>query len=84
MKPSPPPDELAGLHRFIEKLESGYLRLRRNQVDLTKMEATLLKREIARLERIIQRAGRAYQNESSDSRRPARRSRVLAGRRASG
>jgi hypothetical protein len=46
-------DELVGLRQFLERLESGYVRLRRNQVDVTKSEIGILKREIARLERIL-------------------------------
>jgi hypothetical protein len=48
-----PADELAGLRQFLERLESGYVRLRRNQVDVTRSEIGILKREIARLERIL-------------------------------
>lgn len=48
-----PADELAGLRKFLARLESGYLRLRRNQVDVTKSEICILKREIAHLERIL-------------------------------
>jgi hypothetical protein len=51
-----PADELAGLRQFLERLESGYMRLRRNQVDVTKSESGILKHEIARLERILGRA----------------------------
>jgi hypothetical protein len=46
-------DELAGLRQFQEKLESGHMRLRRNQIDVTKSESTILKREISNLERIL-------------------------------
>lgn len=48
-----PADELAGLWQFLERLESGYVRLRRNQVDVTKSESSILKREICRLERVL-------------------------------
>jgi hypothetical protein len=43
-------DELAGLRQFLEKLESGSLRLRRNQFDVTKIEIGFLKLEIGRSE----------------------------------
>ena len=49
-------DELAGLRQFLERLESGSLRLRRNQFDVTKIEIGFLKLEIGRLERILGRA----------------------------
>jgi hypothetical protein len=49
-------NELAGLRQFVEKLESGYLRLRRNQADVTRSEIDILKREITNLERILNRA----------------------------
>jgi hypothetical protein len=49
-------DELAGLRQFLERLESGYVRLRRNQVDVTKSEIGILKCEVARLERILSRS----------------------------
>jgi hypothetical protein len=42
-----PVDELAGLRQFLERLESGYVRLRRNQVDVTRSEIGILKREIS-------------------------------------
>jgi hypothetical protein len=62
-----PIDELAALRQFLGKLESGYLRLCRNQVDVTKSEADILKREIANLERIIVRAKLSVQNARADS-----------------
>lgn len=49
-------DELAGLRQFLERLESGSLRLRRNHFDVTKIEIGFLKLEIGRLERILGRA----------------------------
>jgi hypothetical protein len=57
-----PADELAGLRQFLERLESGYMRLRRNQVDVTKSESGILKHVIARLERILGRAELGRQN----------------------
>jgi|SRR5450759_654651 hypothetical protein len=57
-----PTDELAGLRQFLERLESGYMRLRRNQVDVTKSEICILKREVSRLERILVRAKSRDQN----------------------
>jgi hypothetical protein len=45
--------ELANLHRFVEKLESGYFRIRRKQRDVPKIETDILKREIANLERSL-------------------------------
>jgi hypothetical protein len=42
-----PAGELAGLQQYLERLESGYVRLRRNQVDVTKSEIGILKREIS-------------------------------------
>jgi hypothetical protein len=57
-----PVDELAGLRQFLEKLESGYLRLRRNQIDVTKSEVDVLKLEITHLERILGRTKLLAQN----------------------
>jgi hypothetical protein len=51
-----PADELAGLRQFLERLESGHMRLRHNQVDVTKSEVCILKGEIAQLEQILSRA----------------------------
>lgn len=48
-----PAGELAGLQQYLERLESGYVRLRRNQVDVTKSEIGILKREISHLERLL-------------------------------
>jgi hypothetical protein len=48
-----PVDDLAGLRQFLNRLETRYLRLRRNQIDVTKDEVRNLKLEIARLERIL-------------------------------
>jgi hypothetical protein len=62
-----PTEELAVLRQFLGKLESGYLRLRRNQVDVTKSEADILKREISNLERIIVLAKLSVQNARANS-----------------
>ncbi len=48
-----PADELAGLRRFLERLESPETRLFRNQIDVTDSEINILKREIAYLDRIF-------------------------------
>jgi hypothetical protein len=50
-----PADELKGLRQFLEKLESGELRLHRNHIDITKTEAAVVKREIAHLEKVLAR-----------------------------
>jgi hypothetical protein len=60
-------DELAGLRQFLERLESGYVRLRRNQVDVTKSEVAFLKREIANLERILSRSKSGGKNAGTPS-----------------
>jgi hypothetical protein len=49
-------DPLAGLLRFIGKVESGYLRPRRDQFDVTKNEVVVLKSEIVHLKRILGRS----------------------------
>lgn len=46
-------DELIGLRRFLERLESAQTRLFRNQVDVTESEISILTREIAYLERVF-------------------------------
>ena len=46
-------DELVGLRRFLERLESPKTALFRNQVDVTESEISILKREIADLERVF-------------------------------
>jgi hypothetical protein len=50
-----PPMNLAGLHQFLERLESGHmtLRLRHNHIDVTAHEIGILKREITYLEQIL-------------------------------
>ncbi len=48
-----PADELAGLRRFLERLESPETSLFRNQIDVTESEINILKREIAYLDRIF-------------------------------
>jgi hypothetical protein len=48
-------DELTNLRKFVEKLESGALTLRRDKVDVTQGELRILKREIAGLEGLLER-----------------------------
>ena len=55
-------DELIGLRRFLERLESSRTTLFRNQVDVTESEISILRHEIAYLERVFanNRSGRYY------------------------
>ncbi len=48
-------DELTNLRKFVEKLESGALTLRRDKVDVTQRELRVLKREVAVLEGFLER-----------------------------
>jgi hypothetical protein len=48
-------DELDGLRRFLERMQSGELTLHVKGRDVTKDEIAVLKREIAHLERIVAR-----------------------------
>ena len=50
-----PGDELDGLRRFLERMQSGELTLHVKGRDATKDEIAVLKREIAHLERIVAR-----------------------------
>jgi hypothetical protein len=50
-----PGDELDGLRRFLERMQSGELSLHVKGRDATKDEIAVLKREIAHLERIVAR-----------------------------
>jgi hypothetical protein len=52
------PDELDGLRRFLNALESGVLTIRRGAMDVTRQEMRALKHEIARLEKVLARASR--------------------------
>lgn len=51
----PHTEELDGLRRFLQGLESGATTLHRNGVDVTKREAAIMKAEIAALEKAIAR-----------------------------
>jgi hypothetical protein len=55
-------DELVGLRRFLERLESAQTTLFSDQVDVTENEISILSGEIAHLERVFAniRAGRYY------------------------
>jgi hypothetical protein len=55
MKSSPPAHELAALHDFIDRIETGELTLRRGNQDVGKQEIDVLKREIARLGKVLER-----------------------------
>ncbi len=46
-------EELIGLRRFLERLESAGTTLYRNNIDVTETEINILKREIAYLERLF-------------------------------
>ena len=48
-----PADELVGLRRFLERLDSAQTTLSRSQVDVTESEISILKHEIACLERVF-------------------------------
>ena len=51
--PKQPSDELVGLRRFLERMESPGTTLFRNHIDVTDSEINILKREIAYLDRIF-------------------------------
>ena len=61
--PRQPADELVGLRRFLERLESPETTLFRNHIDVTESEINILKREIPYLDRIFAsiRSGRYAQ-----------------------
>jgi hypothetical protein len=46
-------DELIGLRRFLERLESAQTKVFRNQIDVTESEISILRREITYLERVF-------------------------------
>lgn len=46
-------DELAGLRRFLERLESEETAVFRNNIDVTESEISILRREIAYLDRVF-------------------------------
>lgn len=48
-----PVEELAGLRRFLGRLESVETSVYRNNIDVTESEINILKREIAYLDRVI-------------------------------
>jgi hypothetical protein len=48
-----PAEELVGLHRFLERLESADTNVYRNNIDVTETEINILKREIAYLDRLL-------------------------------
>ena len=48
-------DELDGLRRFLARLTSNELTLRRGLADVTQDEIGVLRREIAHLERVLAR-----------------------------
>jgi hypothetical protein len=48
-----PVEELVGLHRFLERLESADTNVYRNNIDVTESEINILKREIAYLDRLL-------------------------------
>jgi polyhydroxyalkanoate synthesis regulator phasin len=56
MDDSHPADELDGLRRFLDRLESKELAIRRGPLDVSQKEIDILKREIAHLERILARS----------------------------
>ena len=56
MDDSHPADELDGLRRFLDRLESKELAIRRGPLDVTQKQIDILKREIAHLERILVRS----------------------------
>jgi len=62
MDDSHPPDELDGLRRFLDRLESKELAIRRGPLDVSQKEIDILKREIAYLERILARYKSGGQN----------------------
>ena len=56
MDDSHPADELDGLRRFLDRLESKELAIRRGPLDVSQKEIDILKREIAHLEGILARS----------------------------
>jgi polyhydroxyalkanoate synthesis regulator phasin len=62
MDNSRPADELDGLRRFLDRLESKELAIRRGPLDVSQKEIDILKREIAHLERILARYKSGDQN----------------------
>ncbi len=48
-----PAEELVGLRRLLERLESAETSLYRNNIDVTESEINILKREIACLDRLF-------------------------------
>ncbi len=48
-----PAEELVGLHRFLERLESADTSIYRKNIDVTESEINILKREIASLDRLF-------------------------------
>ncbi len=48
-----PAEELVGLHRFLERLESADTNVYRKNIDVTESEINILKREIAHLDRLL-------------------------------
>jgi hypothetical protein len=55
MDDSHPADELDSLRRFLDRLESKKLVIRRGPLDVSQKEIDILKREIAHRERILAR-----------------------------
>ena len=62
MDDSHPADELDGLRRFLDRLESKELAIRRGPLDVSQKEIDILKREIAHLERMRARYKSGGQN----------------------
>jgi hypothetical protein len=52
-KPHVPAEELVGLRRFLERMESAETSVYRNNIDVTESEINILKHEIAHLDRVI-------------------------------
>jgi hypothetical protein len=50
-----PDDELAGLRRFLDALETGSMKLLRNNKDVTQEEVAKLKPDIEYLESVLAR-----------------------------
>lgn len=48
-------DELTNIRKFLERLELGYMTVRKDGVDITKREIGVLRREIAVLEDVLER-----------------------------
>jgi hypothetical protein len=55
-------DELNGLRRFLDRLESKELTIRRGPLDVSQKQIDFLKREIAHLEDILARYKSGGQN----------------------